>query len=84
MRSLVFVLGVLRGGGGDSPCGLAQGLQRGGTPQADRVTPVNAAATPHRYQISRDSPAALAEPTAVITDPQLIARISVFDKTGRP
>ena len=34
--------------------GLAQGLQRGGTPQTDRVTPVNSAATPHRYQIIRD------------------------------
>ena len=34
--------------------GLAQGLQRGGTPQTDGVTPVNSAATPHRYQIVRD------------------------------
>jgi sugar lactone lactonase YvrE len=34
--------------------GLAQGLQRGGTPQTDRVTPVNSAATPHGYRIIRD------------------------------
>jgi len=54
MRALVFAIGVLAAAALMRQAGLAQGPQRGGTPQTDRATPVNAVATPHRYQVLRD------------------------------
>jgi DNA-binding beta-propeller fold protein YncE len=49
-----LMLIVIASASGLSYFGIAQGLQRGGTPQTDFAPPVNSGAAPHPYRVIRD------------------------------